>query len=82
VWENPLNHINLSATVECSVYRPGKPEQKEYSYEAHQECASQSVGSVMTTSGGFIKKMNKISNAFAASFSEEILEKLQANLGE
>lgn len=82
VWENPLNHINLIATVECRVYRGDKPEQQEYSCEAHQEITTQSVGSVMTTSGGFIKHMNKISNAFAASLSEKILEKLQANLGE
>lgn len=77
VWEEPLNHINLTTTVECRVYRvnSGKPENI---FEIKKEVTKQSIGSVMSTSSGFIHSMNKISNDFAATVSEEILEKLKA----
>jgi hypothetical protein len=82
VWENPLNHINLKATVECKVYQTGVTNQPEYLYEARQETTNQSIGSAMTTSSGFVKKMNEISNGFAAGLSEDILEHLQKKIGE
>jgi hypothetical protein len=82
VWEKPLNHINLKAMVECKVYRAGITDQPEYEYEARHEVTSQSVGTVLTTSRGFIKKIDKISNGFAAALSEDILEKLQQKLVE
>jgi hypothetical protein len=82
VWEEPLNHINLKAMVECKVYRAGITNQPEYVYEARHAVTNQSIGSVMTTSSGFIRKMDKISNGFAAALSEDILENLQKKLGE
>jgi hypothetical protein len=75
VWERPLNHINLAATVECRIYRgnAGSPQL----FVVQHEIDAQSIGSVMTTSSGFIRAMNKISNDFAATLSEQILEKLK-----
>jgi hypothetical protein len=75
VWESPLNHINLAATVELRVYRGnmGSPQ----TYIMQHEVDRQSLGSVMSTSSGFIRAMNKISNDFAATLSEQILEKLK-----
>jgi hypothetical protein len=81
VWEKPLNHLNMKATVECKVYRPGSLDQLEYVYDAHREITNQSIGSVMTTSRGFVKKMDEISNQFAAGLSEDILENLQQKIG-
>ena len=80
VWEKPLNHLNLKATIECKLYQAGNPNQPRYVYEARHEITNQSLGSVMTTSSGFIREMNKISNAFAATLSEDILENMQKNL--
>lgn len=82
MWEKPLNHLNLKATVECKVYRAGMTNQPEFVYDARHEATNQSIGSILTTSGGFIKKMDKISNEFAAALSEDILENLQKKLGE
>lgn len=82
VWENPLNHLNLKATVECKVCRAGKINRPEYVYEARNQATNQSIGSIMTTSSGFINEMNKISNEFAAALSENILGNLQKKLGE
>jgi hypothetical protein len=76
VWERPLNHINLKATVECRVYR-GSTDKPAEVFEVQHETKEQSLGSVMTTSSGFIRSMNKISNDFAAALSEQILEKLK-----
>jgi hypothetical protein len=75
VWERPLNHINLAATVECRVYsgNAGSPQL----FVVQHEIDGQSLGSVMTTSSGFIRAINKISNDFAATLSEQILEKLK-----
>jgi hypothetical protein len=81
VWEKPLNHLNMKATVECKVYRPNGLDQLEYVYDAHREITNQSIGSVMTTSSGFVKKMDEISNQFAAGLSEDILENLQQKIG-
>ena len=77
VWEEPLNHINMRAVFECKVYQSAITSQPAFVFEVRQEKTEQSIGSVMTTSSGFIKKMNKITNDFAASLSEEILGKLQ-----
>ncbi len=80
VWESPLNHMSLSATVECKVYRANEADEPEFVYEAQNQAAKQPIGSVMTTSSGFIHNMNKIANEFAAGLSEDILEKLQKKL--
>lgn len=76
VWEAPLNHLNLNATIECRVSQPnsGKP---EVIFVTTREVRSALLGSVMSTSSGFIKNMNKIADDFAASLSEEILGKLK-----
>lgn len=81
VWEKPLNHLNMKAVIECKVYRADRLDQPEYIYEARREATNQSIGSVMTTSSGFIRAMDKISNEFAAGLSEDILEKLRKKLG-
>jgi hypothetical protein len=80
VWENPLNHLNLKATVQARVYRPGQSTDPIFSYEAHDLIAGQSIGSVMTTSSGFIENMNKISNEFAASLADDLLKNLEKGL--
>jgi len=77
VWENPLNHINLKAKVDCKVYRADKPDEPEFIYEARNQATNQSIGSMMTTSSGFIRNLNRIANEFAAALSEDILENLQ-----
>jgi len=82
VWEEPLNHINLRAMVECKVYHAGITNKLDYTYEARDEATKQSIGSVMTTSAGFIKEMNKISNRFAGALSEGILKNLQEKTGD
>ena len=82
VWEEPLNHINLRAMVECKVHRAGITNKLDYTYEARDEATKQSIGSVMTTSAGFIKEMNKISNRFAGALSEGILKNLQEKTGD
>jgi hypothetical protein len=81
IWENPINHLNMKATVECKVYGSSSLDQLEYIYDAHREITNQSIGSAMTTSSGFIKKMDEISNQFAATISEDILENLQKKIG-
>jgi hypothetical protein len=82
VWEKPLNHLNLKATMECKVYRAAVTDQPAYVFEIRHEVANQSIGSIVTTSAGFIREMNKISNSFADVLSEEILENLWKRLGE
>jgi hypothetical protein len=82
VWEKPLNHLNMSAVVECRVYEAGLTNQPAYLYEARQQITNQSIGSIMTTSSGFIREMNKISNRFAGVLSEDILENLQKKLAD
>ncbi len=75
VWEKPLNHINLAGTVECRFYQPST--KQLVSSVVHVQLTRQSLGSVMTTSSGFIRAMNKISNDFAAKLSEQVLEKMK-----
>ncbi len=82
VWEKPLNHLNMSAVVECRVYEAGLTNRPAYLYEARHQITNQSIGSIMTTSSGFIREMNKISNKFAGALSEEILENLQKKLAD
>ena len=82
VWEKPLNHLNMSAVVECRVYTAGLTNQPAYVYEARHQITNQSLGSIMTTSSGFILAMNKMSNRFAGALSEKILENLQKNLAD
>jgi len=82
VWENPLNHLNMKAVVECEVYQSGAPNRLEYKYTAHHEVTKHSLGSMMSTSSDFIREMNDVSNKFAGALSEDILENLRKNLGD
>ena len=81
VWEEPLNHLNLKAAVECKVYRMGI-NQPEFVFEVRQQATNQSIGSVLSTSSGFIKEMDKVSNKFAGALSEEVLKNLQEKIGD
>jgi hypothetical protein len=81
VWEKPLNHLNLKAQVECKVYRMGVTNRPEFIFQVCNQATNQSIGSVLSTSSGFIKGMNKISNRFAAALSEDVLRQLQAIVG-
>jgi hypothetical protein len=81
ICEKPLNHLNMKAVVECKIYQASRLDQPEYVYDAHCEITNQSIGSVMTTSSGFMKKMDEISNQFAGTISEDILENLQKKIG-
>ena len=80
VWEQPLNHINLRATVLSKTYRVNKQDEAAFVYEAQCLATNQSIGTTMSTSSGFIKEMNKISDNFADNLSKEILENLQTEI--
>lgn len=77
VWEQPLNHINLTTTVTCRVQPLGRPAAAASSFEVCRTATQQQVGTMLSTSGGFIRKMNEIANTFAGQVTQEILEKLQ-----
>lgn len=74
VWEEPTNHINLNVSIVAKVHMPARPNQPELSFEKNKKVAAQSVGSVMTTSSGFISEMNRICNEFAKGLSVEIID--------
>lgn len=82
IWEKPLNHLNLKATVVTKVYRLGDTDEPEYVLETQHLAARKSIGSVMSTSSGFLKEMNKISNEFAGTLVEKTLADLQAKVGQ
>jgi|GEM_PF-1839671 len=73
VWEAPLNHINLSAIVVYKIRPSAQPDQAASVFEARKELTNQSIGSVMSTSSGFIAEMNRISNKFTESIVTEII---------
>jgi hypothetical protein len=81
-WEDPMNHLNLEATVRCQVYPDLNSDKPESEFETHHKMLNQSLGSVMSTSTGFIREMNKISHRFAGVLSENILEQLQKTFAE
>jgi hypothetical protein len=80
VWEEPLNHINLKAVVECRFRPAGTSDQTEFVYVARAESLEQSIGA-LATSAGIMKNMETIANNFAAQLSEDILEHLQNKIG-
>lgn len=82
VWEQPLNHINLSAMVECRVYRADTTEEPTYVFRVNRQITNQAIGTKLSTSSTFLREMNKVSNTFAGHLSEEILENLQKKLGD
>lgn len=81
VWEHPLNHLNLTATIECKVYQANDTKSPVHVYEAHNELLKQSVGSVLSTDISMARNMNKIANQFAATLSLNILNDLRDNIG-
>ena len=80
VWEKPLNHLNMNSLVKCKVYRGNTTSEPDFVFETRHQTNNQSLGSIMSTSSGFIKEMNRISNEFAASLSEEVLNSLHQKL--
>lgn len=80
VWEQPLNHINLKAVAVSKVYRHQNLAEPLSVHEGRQELTKQSMGSVFSTSSGFISEMNKISNRFAGALSEDIIGNIQKGL--
>jgi hypothetical protein len=82
VWEAPLNHLNMKGVVECKAYRASMTNQPSHSYDARHQVTNQPLGSIMTTSSGFIKEMNTISNEFAGKLSEQLLSNLQKELSD
>ena len=82
VWEHPLNHINLKAVVDCTVFRAAGTDQPEFVYEAHREVIKESLGSVFQTPNGAIKRLNRITDGLVADLSEDILEKLDKAISE
>jgi hypothetical protein len=82
VWESPLNHLNLNAKVECKTIRVDNGRDQEFTYHAQRQVEKQSLGSIMTTSQGFIQEMNNLSNRFASELAEDILTNLQKEIRE
>lgn len=81
VWEGPMNHINLTTKVTCRVQQVGEPAESGSTFEVQRQATKQQIGTVLSTSGGFIRKMNEISNTFAGDVAMEILETLQKTTG-
>lgn len=81
VWESPLNHLNLIASVDCKAIRIDGDKKQEVTYHAQKRLERQSLGSIMTTSQGFIQEMNNLSNRFASELAEDILTDLQKEIG-
>lgn len=80
VWEHPLNHLNFEAIIDCGVTEVGKPDKPDFGYDAQYQINNQSIGSVLTTSRGFVRNMNKVSDNFAATLSGHILQTIQEEL--
>lgn len=80
VWERPTNHINFQAAIISKVYSTDDPAKSLCTLETRQESREQSVGSVMTTSSGFIAAMNRLSNEFAGALSRDVMSKLRKEL--
>lgn len=80
VWEHPLNHINMKASVEYRLTVTGQAGAPASVYEAQYQVTNQAIGSLITTSRGFVHNLNKVSNEFAAGLSIEILQALQKEI--
>jgi len=80
VWEKPLNHINLKASVECKIYDPSDIKQPVLAFISQKEVDSQPLAAGLVTSDHLIRNMSKIVSQFAGSISEDILEQLQKNI--
>jgi hypothetical protein len=58
------------------------PNQPSHDRNIRHQVANQPLGSMLTTSSGFITEMNKISNRFAGELSEQLLGNLQNELSD
>lgn len=76
IWEKPLNHLNLKATIECKV-RSVIENTPEYVFQIKKQLDGYSLASGLATSQSVIREMNKASNQFSAELAEDILKKLQ-----
>jgi hypothetical protein len=74
VWEGPMNHINLTASVTSEISMPGHDDTAPITYVTKKDLLGQSLGSVFTTSSGFIRAMNRIANAFSADIAVDLIE--------
>ena len=77
VWEAPLNHLNMNGSIECTISRASKTNQPSQHCNARHQVTNQPIGSVLTTSSGFINEINTISNEFAGKLFEQLLVNLQ-----
>jgi hypothetical protein len=75
VWERPLNHINFEADIQMRISPTNK--EPEFICDVHDQMTNQLIGTAMSTSSGFIAKINKLSNQFAINLSTKLLEKMQ-----
>jgi hypothetical protein len=80
VWEQPLNHINMKASVECRWSLADATNQTDSAYVAQYALMNQSLGT-LPTSGSMVKKLEAFANSMAATLSENILNHLQQQLG-
>lgn len=75
VFESPLNHINFLLKVNSQIQtRGGNPVSKESTYSLN----AFKLGSIASTSYGFIEKMNDALN----QFTEKIVSDLLSNVNE
>ena len=80
VWEQPLNHINMKASVECH-WSPVDATNRTYAaYVAQHELMNQSLGT-LPTSGSAMRKLETFANSMAATLSEDILNQMQQQFG-
>lgn len=75
IWEKPLNHLNLKATIDCTV-RSTIGNAPEYSFQINKQLDSYPLASGLATSQSVIREMNKASNQFSAEIVEDILKEL------
>jgi hypothetical protein len=75
VWEQPLNHINMKASVECRWSLADAINQTDSVYVAQYVLMNQSLGT-LPTSGSMVKKLETFANSMAATLSEDILNHL------
>ena len=80
VWEQPLNHINMKASVECRWSPADATNQTDSVYVAQHELMNQTLGT-LPTSGSAMRKLEAFANSMAATLSEDILNQLQQQLG-
>jgi hypothetical protein len=74
IWEKPMNHLNLKATIDCKIRSVTTP---EYVFQINKQLDGYPLASGLATSQSVIREMNKASNQFSAELAEDILKELQ-----